>query len=204
MGEIVLASGSAVRARMLAAAGLRFSVERPEVDERDLEVRFLGSGGALADLPAQLAAEKALAVSRQRPEAWVIGADQVLSSASGEALAKVASMDAARDRLRRLQGRAHRLRTGAAIARGGQVLASTLEEVEVALRAVDDAELDRYLERAGAAVTGSVSCYEIEGFGAALIDRLEGDYFSALGLPLFWVFRTLRAQGAAVFPGEGG
>lgn len=195
MTKVILASGSAIRRQLLEATGLDFAQRAAEIDERAHEKRLLESGAALEELPVELAAAKAQAVSRDDRETLVIGADQILA-VDGQALGKAGSLEEARQRLWDLREREHQLHCGAALARDGVVVWRHKAVTRITLRPFSEAFLDEYLAAVGPSVLASVCCYEIEGRGAQLIERLEGDYFSALGLPLLPLLEALRTEGA--------
>ena len=195
MNGLILASKSAVRSQLMQAAGLAFEVKPAPIDERRIEDDWLAQGGAGDDVPRVLAERKAAVVSHAHPNALVIGADQALFVEPNRPLSKVSEMAEAADRLRSMRERTHRLITGAAIVRDGDLLASTLETTTIVMRAISDAEIDAYLERAGASVLGSVACYQLEGLGLSLIERIDGDYSAALGLPMLWLLNELRTRG---------
>lgn len=188
---IVLASGSATRARLLKAAGVSFSAKAPELDESALR-----RGMAVAAEAAQhLADLKALAISEDMPGAWVIGSDQILSFGS-EMLGKPGSRGTARAQLRQLQGSTHSLVTAVCLAREGRIVWCTVDKADLTMRTLTDAEIDRYLDRAGAGVLGSPGAYHLEGLGATLFEAVRGDYFGILGLPLLPLLGALRQHGA--------
>jgi septum formation protein len=130
-----------------------------------------------------------------RPQALVIGADQTLEL-DGELVDKAVDLAEARTRLSSLRGRTHRLHAAVAAAEDGEVVWRRIESPALTARDFSDAFLDRYLARAGEAVLASVGCYFLEGEGAQLFDRIEGDYFAVLGLPLLPVLAMLRDRGA--------
>jgi septum formation protein len=188
---LVLASGSATRARLLKAAGVDFVIDVPTVDEAAL--RATAPGGVQA--AALIGAAKALAISKRRASAWVVGADQVLSLA-GELLGKPGTRDYARAQLQRLRGRAHQLLTSVAVAQGGAVVWQHDEVAELTMRRFTDAALEAYLANSGDEVLGSPGAYHLEGLGASLFETVRGDYFSILGLPLLPLLGFLRSRGA--------
>ena len=188
----VLASGSASRRAILENAGLAFEIDPADVDEPALTAAFTGEA---SDLPLMLAEEKALAVSRRRPE-LVLGADQVLAF-KGEVYGKAKSADEARARLERFRGETHHLLGGIAAARGGEVIWRFKSECVMHVRDFSDAFLDDYMQRAGDILTKGVGAYAFEGLGAQLFERVEGDYYAVLGLPLLPVLAMLRREGAA-------
>ena len=191
--RLVLASGSATRRALLAGAGLPFETAKPEVDERAIEAAT--PDGSPEGVARALAAAKALDVSAKKPEALVIGADQVLAL-DGRLIHKSPDRAAARATLRALSGRTHRLVSAFALARGGALVAEDVEAARLTLRPLDDTALGRYLDLAGEGVLGSVGVYQWEGFGVHLFDRVEGDHSTILGLPMLKLLAALRAQGA--------
>ena len=202
MHDLVLASASQTRRRMLEAAGLEFRVVPAEVDEDDLrrnltdpDHHVTASGGTPVRMAAMLARAKAEEVSRRYPNALVIGADQILALGR-EVFTKSANQAAARDALRRLSGRTHQLHSAVALAVGGESKWHEVHTANLTMRALSDRFLDDYLARAGERVCISVGAYEIEGLGIQLFQGIEGDYFTILGLPLLPLLAELRRRGA--------
>lgn len=192
--ELILASGSAIRAELLKNTNLAFRICPASIDELSMFEALRNSGSDAADMASALASAKAQAVSESHGDALVIGADQVLVD-GGRPLQKVATRAAARERLLNFAGRRHELISAVAVAEGGSIRFAHQERVGVHIRPLLSAEVDGYLDHAGPGVLGSVACYEIERGGAWLIERLDGDYFSALGLPLFALLGFLRSEG---------
>lgn len=192
--RLILASGSAIRAAILKNAGVAFDVVKPDVDERALQRRM--AGASLEAVAEALADAKALAV--RAPGAFVLGSDQILEH-RGAAYDKPASLAQAAERLAVLQGEAHSLINAVAIARDGEIRFRFLARPVLHMRALSRDDITRYLDRAGADVLQSVGAYQVEGLGAQLFDRIEGDYFAVLGLSLLPVLSFLRTQGF-VFP----
>lgn len=190
--RLILASQSAIRCTMLEGAGLTFTSEPADIDERALETEF----GKLAptDLARALAVAKAQAVSRSRPEALVIGADQVLEH-RGQLLHKAANKDEAEAKLAALQGDTHHLIAAAALVQNGETLWSSHDKASLTMRALSKNDRESYLSSAGDAATSSVGAYRLEERGAALFERIDGDYFTILGLPLLPLLGALREQG---------
>jgi septum formation protein len=193
MRELVLASTSPFRRRMLQAAGLSFSAVAPEVDESILkrELAAARPPAAASDVAAALARAKALAISARMPAALVIGADQVLALGD-ELFDKPGDQARARDQLQHLRGKPHQLHTAAALAEGGDIVWSRIEVATLYMRSFSDAYLDDYLAGAGASIFGTVGGYEIEGRGIQLFERVEGDHFTIIGLPLLPLLAELR------------
>lgn len=190
---LILASGSAVRATLLRNAGLEFRVQNSRIDEDTVKKRFAESDtNALA---LKLAEEKALAVSRAEAASLVIGADQILSC-DGDRFDKPRDMDEARANLKRLRGRTHTLHSGVALALAGGIVWRHSDRAHLVMRDFSDGFLDSYLAALGQRVRTSVGCYQLEGPGIQLFDRIEGDYFTILGLPLLPLLAELRRRDA--------
>lgn len=193
MTPIVLASASSTRKSLLEAAGVPVVVETSEVDEA--AIKAASSGGDTNQTALALAEHKALAVAGRRSPALVIGADQMLEC-EGRWFDKPDDQRAARDQLRALRGKTHRLVTAVVLASDRQVRWRHVEAAVLTMRPFSDEFLDAYLARAGDAVLASVGAYQLEGLGAQLFDRITGDHFTILGLPLLPLLAALRAEGA--------
>ena len=188
---LVLASQSLTRQALLANAGLDFEAVAAELDERAVQQ----ASGLLVpgDIAALLAREKALSVSSRQPGKYVIGADQTL--ALGDRLfSKPASRAQAAEQLRTLAGRSHELHSAVAVARDGKILFEAAAIAGMTMRRLGEAEIDVYLDKAGEAVTSSVGAYQLEGLGVHLFERIEGDHFTILGLPLLPLLAFLRSE----------
>ena len=192
MGELVLASGSASRKALLTAAGVGFIADPADLDEDGL-MRAL-RGEAAETVALRLAQAKALHVAARHPGRLVLGGDSVIGFGARH-LSKCASLDEARTLLRDLSGQTHLLVSAAALARDGALLWSHASPCRMTMRAFSPHFLEDYLAAEGPAILSSVGCYHFEGRGAQLFDRVEGDYFSVLGLPLLPVLAALRQQG---------
>ena len=184
---LVLASSSEVRHRILQAAAIPHVVHPPDIDERAVE-QNAGLQGP-ADAAQLLARAKALAVNGT----FVVGADQTLALGNRR-FTKPRSRDAARDQLRLLRGQVHELHCAIALAHDGKVVFDHRETARLSMRAFSDDFLETYLDLAGSAVTGSVGAYQIEKAGVHLFDKIEGDYYAILGLPLLPLLHGLRQQ----------
>jgi septum formation protein len=194
--RLILASGSAARKDMLTAAGLAFDVIPADIDEETIRAMMITESDCVesADVAAVLAMEKALVVSRVHPEALVVGSDQVLGLGR-RMFSKAANKSEARDVLDRLRGQTHELVSAVALAQNGAIIWQNLDSAQMTMRRFSDEFLGNYLERAGAAVLRSVGCYELEGLGVQLFERIEGDYFTILGMPLLPLLAELRYRG---------
>jgi septum formation protein len=189
---LVLASQSASRHAVLHAAGIPHEVQPAQIDERVLEQRAATrNAGEVAEL---LAREKALTVSARRPGALVLGAEQTL--AVGERrFSKPTSRATAREQLAFLRHRTHELHTAIAVARDNFMLFEHREVARLAMREFSEAFLEAYLDVVGDAVTASVGSYQLEKAGIQLFERIEGDHFVILGLPLLALLGFLRREG---------
>jgi len=190
----ILASASSSRARILREARVPFIALPADVDESALKATLLKQNKTVQEVAQALAEAKAIHVSKVRPDALVLGADQVLDF-GGELLSKCADLAAARNLLRRIRGRRHRLISALALAEAGKVVWTHSETADLTMRTFSDAFLDAYLSAEGSAVLDGVGCYRLETMGAQLFERVEGDYFSILGLPLQPLLAELRLKG---------
>ena len=190
---VILASGSASRRRLLANAGVAATNVKPNVDEEAAKAAFRADGMRVSDQAMQLAELKAIKVSRNHP-GLVIGGDQMLNL-EGEAMDKPAGMEQAASHLRRLSGKTHTLETAIVIAENGEPVWRHLTAPKLSVRPLDDAFIASYLDAAGPGILDTVGAYQLEGLGAQLFSRIEGDYFSILGLPLLPLLDYLRTRG---------
>ena len=191
---IVLASKSASRRALLAGVGLPFEVEPADIDERGVEEAMTRRGEAGIGLALALARAKALAVSARRPQALTLGADQTLTL-DGQPMHKAPTRAAAAAALQAMSGRGHRLISAFALARDGAILAEDSDSADMTMRALDAAQIARYLDIAGPAVLASVGAYQIEGLGAHLFESISGDQATILGLPMLKLLAALRGLG---------
>jgi septum formation protein len=190
---LVLASSSTVRRALLEAAGVPLEVRPATIDERAIEAAAPNKDPVA--VAALLAREKALRVAADMPGRLVVGADQVLTF-EGRRVDKPVDRAAARAQLRAFAGRTHELHAGVAVARDRALLFEHVDVARLTVRALSESFLDRYLDAAGAAVTVSVGAYQIEGIGIQLFDRLDGNHFTVMGLPLLPLLAYLRAEGS--------
>jgi septum formation protein len=188
---LILASQSRARQALLANAGINFEAVSADIDERAIQqASSLTAPDAIAKL---LAREKALFVSMQRPGHFVVGSDQTL--ALGQRLfSKPAGRVQAAEQLSVLAGRSHELHSAVAVARDGKILFEAASLARMTMRPLGSSEIDAYLDQAGEAVTTSVGAYQLEGLGVHLFERIEGDHFTILGLPLLPLLAFLRSE----------
>jgi septum formation protein len=184
-----------MRAHLLEAAGVAFSVEPASIDESAIKREMRLAGRAASECAQALAGAKAATVSGRHPEALVIGADQLLD-AGDEWQDKPKTLAEARLQLQRLRGRTHGLATAVCVLRGGERLWDAASRPELTMRYFSDAFLDRYIVAEGEALLGSVGAYRLESRGIQLFSRMTGDHFAVLGLPLFELLEFLRSRGA--------
>jgi septum formation protein len=189
--KLILASQSRARQTLLANAGIDFDAVPADIDERGVQqASGLSEPGEVAAL---LAREKSLAVSAHRPDRIVVGADQTL--ALGRRLfSKPIDRAEAAEQLRGLAGQSHELHSAVAVARDGKILFEAADIARMTVRRLGEADIDAYLDAAGEAVISSVGAYQLEGLGVHLFERIEGDHFTILGLPLLPLLAFLRSE----------
>jgi septum formation protein len=189
---LILASQSRARQGLLTNAGIPLEAIPAGLDE--LAIQLASALSAPGEIAALLARDKALFVSEKHPGRYVVGADQTLIL--GERLfTKPAGRAQAAAQLRALAGQAHELHSAAAVARDGEILFEDVSIARMTMRWLDDTAISAYLDAAGEAVTTSVGAYQVEGLGVHLFERIEGDHFTILGLPLLPLLKFLRSQG---------
>jgi septum formation protein len=188
--RLILASGSAARRQMLSNAGLSFDVVPADIDEEAVR-EVMGATAPHPQIAAVLAETKALSVAAAHLGAIIAGADQILST--GEAiLSKPGSREGARETLRLLRGRTHWLHSAVALAAGDNLIWRTVETAALSMRDLTDDDIERYLDAAGEDIFGCVGAYQIEGVGIRLFDRVAGDHFTIMGMPLLPLLNQLR------------
>lgn len=198
---LILASASAVRAQLLRAAGLAIDVIPADIDEAAIKADMARQGKAARDVAMALAGEKAQALSARHPKSYVIGADQILCC--GDKLYdKPATLGEAAAHLAALQGRDHTLVSAAVVVLGGAVVWSHMEVPKLTMRPLDEGAIEKYLAAVGKKALESVGAYQLEGLGVQLFERVEGDFFSILGLPLLPLLAFLREAGVMDTTGE--
>ena len=192
--DITLASGSASRRALLAGAGIDAASIKPNVDEDAAKAAMRAEGTTVRDQAMRLAELKAIKVSGRTP-GLVVGGDQMLSL-DNEAFDKPADLDAARDHLRKLSGKTHTLETAIVVCENGTPVWRHLARPKLTVRPLSETFIESYVERAGDALLSTTGAYQLEGIGAQLFTKIEGDYFSILGLPLLPLLDYFRTRGA--------
>lgn len=192
---IVLASQSPARRAMLAAAGVAHEAVPAHVDEDGVTAGLLVENASPERIADALAELKAVKISRKLPGVLVLGADSVVVTTDGTLINKPETRENAELQLRGLAGTTHRLLSAAVIAENGTPIWRAGGSVRLTMRPLSDAFIADYLDSEGEAVLGCVGCYRIEGLGAQLFTRVDGDQFTVRGLPLFAVLDFLRVRG---------
>jgi septum formation protein len=189
---LTLASRSAIRHRILLDAGVAVEIVPADIDERSIEQRAATRDAE--DIAALLAWEKARTVADCMPGRLVLGADQILTL-GGQRFSKPTDRDAAAAQLRTMRGRTHDLISAIALVRDGSMVFEHRELARLTMRAFTDEFLEAYLDAMGPMVTASVGGYQLEKSGIQLFERVEGDHFVILGLPLLALLKYLREGG---------
>ncbi len=190
---VVLASASRSRGRMLAEAGVSAATDPAQVDEAEIKASLAAERATPAQVAETLAELKARRVSQRHPGALVIGADQVLEL-EGALLDKPRDRAEAARHLQRMSGRTHRLISAVCAVRDDSYLWHTADQARLTMRPLSDAFIEGYLAAVGEQACESVGAYQLEGLGAQLFTRVEGDFFTVLGLPLLELLEFLRTQ----------
>lgn len=198
---IILASHSKYRATLLKNAGIQFEQQSANIDERLIEEPLLKAKMNAADIAEILAISKATEISKQNYDAWVIGCDQTLSL-DDDLLHKPENMEEARKRLLVLSGRPHELNSAVTIVKNGEVLWSFVDKAVITFRKLTPKFIGQHLANVGDEVLESVGAYQIEGKGVQLFEKIEGDFFSIMGLPLLPLLSQLRTLSGKNAEGE--
>ncbi|MBD1546547.1 Maf-like protein [Roseibium aggregatum] len=188
---LVLASGSRIRAELLENAGLSIEIDPADIDERAVEEPLLKAGFSPEDLALVLAEAKANDVSERRQGDLVIGADQILAF-EGERHTKPENMEAARRQLLAFSGKTHELLSAVVISKDGEAVWRHVSIARLTMRDLSPAFVGHYLAQVGDIALSSVGAYQLEGPGVQLFEKIEGDYFTVLGLPLLPLLAELR------------
>ena len=192
--SLVLASSSPFRRQLMENAGLQFLAQAADIDERAIEAPLEAAGASPDEVALELARAKALDVSHKNPAKLVIGSDQTMSLGS-RVYHKPKDRGAAKDHLLSLSGKTHRLNSAVAFARDGQVIWEHVAHADMTVRPLTDEFVERHLARVGDKALKSVGAYQLEGEGIQLFEKIDGDYFTIIGLPLLAVLGELRRLG---------
>lgn len=191
--SLILASKSPFRAQLLNNAGLTFGTENADIDERAVEAPLYRSGATPEDVAMVLAEAKALAVSEKHPDAIIIGCDQTLSLGD-EIFHKPADLEEAGKNLLKLSGKTHQLNSGIVLVKNGETIWRHVAIAYMTMRPLQPGFIGRYLGRIGDKALSSVGAYQVEGEGIQLFEKIEGDYFTIIGLPLLPLLQKLREE----------
>lgn len=194
MTMLILASASGARARLLREAGVRFGVRPADFDESIVKKQLVEKGITSDGMATALAEQKAFNVSDASPQALVLGCDQVLVC-ENRIFDKPRDVAEARETLQFLRGKSHQLITACVLAQTGEAIWQHQERATLWMRDFSDAFLESYLKDEGMTVMSAVGCYQLERRGAQLFERIEGNFFSILGLPLIPLLGALRRYG---------
>lgn len=191
--SLILASKSPFRAQLLKNAGLIFSTENADIDERAVEAPLYQSGATPQDVAIILAEAKALAVSEKNPDALIIGCDQTLSLGD-EIFHKPVDLEEAGKNLLKLSGQTHQLNSGIVLVKNGETIWRHIAIAHMSMRILRPEFIGRYLGRVGDSILSSVGAYQLEGEGIQLFEKIDGDYFTIIGLPLLPLLQKLREE----------
>ncbi len=194
MSTLILASASQIRSQLLSANHIPHQIEPARVDEASLKAALIAEETKPRDIADALAEMKARKISERFPEALVLGSDQILVSGN-RLFDKAESLEDAADTLRTLRNTSHTLLSAAVIYEGAKPVWRHIGQAQLVMRDFSDAFLSSYITRHGDALLATVGCYKLEEDGPTLFSRVQGDYFSVLGLPLLEVLAFLRTRG---------
>jgi septum formation protein len=189
--KLILASGSPFRKQLMEAAGLTFDAEPARIDEREIEAPLILCGAAPDVVAAALAKAKAQDVANRNTQAYVIGSDQVMSM-DGRLFHKCTSVEMAREQLWSMRGKTHRLSSAISIVRQGEEVWNHVSIADLTFRDFTETFLDSYIANAGSKVLLTVGAYSYEGLGQQLFEKVEGDFFTIIGLPMLPLLAALR------------
>lgn len=194
MSKLILASQSKVRQKMLKSAGFDFEVQPASIDERKLEKNMTEDNFSFEDVAQYLADSKALHIAGKDNSNLVIGSDQILVFEE-QIISKAMTKEIAVDRLKQFRGKTHTLISAVSVARYSEVIFQDVQRASLTMRDFDDEFLKRYVESAGDVLTSCVGCYALEQTGAQLFEKIDGDYFTILGMPLLPLIGFLQVEG---------
>lgn len=188
---IILASQSESRASMLRNAGVAFSIQPSNIDEDVIKTRVHGEGGTAEKAAQELAIAKAMKISPDFSDSFVVGADQIMVC-EGRWFDKAKDIEEAKQQLNFLRGKTHELVTAVCVIKNGIVVWQALSLPKMTMRGYSDAFIDEYTDKLGDKILKSVGCYQLEGVGVQLFSKIEGDMFTIMGLPMVELLNFLR------------
>ena len=188
--SLTLASGSLARQEMLRNAGYEFDIIPADIDEE----KIISSLETNKNVALTLAKEKAKFISQKNKENYIIGSDQILMM-NNKIYSKAKNKQEAKERLMEFQGNAHTLHSGVSVFKDGEELFSFIDSASLTMKKMTADDIDRYCEKAGDVLTSCVGCYALESIGSRLFDKIDGDYFTILGMPLLPLIGFLDAEG---------
>ncbi|OYX38749.1 MULTISPECIES: nucleoside triphosphate pyrophosphatase [unclassified Sphingomonas] len=192
---LILASQSASRRAMLDAAGVAYTALPAHVDEAGVKTSLLAAHHSPRDIADALAEVKAIKISQAHPAALVLGSDSIVARADGVLLDKPADRETAQQHLASLSGGTHHLISAAVVAEQGRPVWRHVDQARLVVRSLSPAFIEAYLDDEWPAIAQCVGCFRIEGRGVTLFDRIEGNHFTILGMPLLPVLGYLRQRG---------
>ena len=193
---LILASQSSSRRAMLDAAGVDYTALPAHIDEESTKAALQAAGNPARDIADALAELKALKISQANPSAFVLGSDSLMVLANGRILDKPVSREQAAEHLMAMSAGTHQLISAAVIAEQSRAVWRIVEAARLTVRSLSPATINAYLDHEWPAIAGCVGCFRIEGLGVQLFDRIEGNHFTILGMPLVPVLGYLRLRGA--------
>jgi septum formation protein len=190
--DIILASGSAARAQMLKNAGYEFDVMPADIDEQAIIEKSILKDKAFEEIAMSLAEQKALEGETQ--EKYIVGSDQLLVF-ENKIYSKSKNLDEARAKLSEMQGRPHQLISGLSVVKNNEVIFSDVDSAIMTMKPLDEQQIEGYLERVGEDALACVGGYAVEGVGARLFKRIDGDFFTIMGMPLIKLINFFDKEG---------
>ncbi len=192
--NLILASQSSARQTMLQNAGVDFNSIPAHLDEESILIKLEKEGASVTNIALHLAKEKALEVSKNNKDSYIIGSDQVLSM-NEKIYSKAKTKEEAIERLKEFQGNDHYLTSGVCVVKNGEVLWNKTDAAALKMKVLDAQVIEKYSKKAGSVLTSCVGCYAIEGVGIQLFHDIRGDYFTILGMPLLPLLNFLGEEG---------
>lgn len=191
---VILASGSKARQEMLRNAGVSFDVIPADIDEEKILSEMVSNNKNVEDIAKKLAEEKSLKISKENKDNYIIGSDQILSL-NNKLYSKAKNKNEAKEKLLELSSKTHQLTSAVCVTKNNKIIWSSFSQAQLSLKDLTEEKIDNYLERAGDDIYNCVGCYALESIGIQLFDKIEGDYFTILGMPLLPLLTFLEKEG---------